>query len=133
MQYKYHSTERGENMKRVVISSILLCLVLLWSFAGGRLLCRTADSLIADIDRIENLYDSGNKSEALELSEKFSAKWKKSEKILALMVHEEKIGSLEFSAAKITPLIETDNDELPAELQNIRHQLERIKHSEKRI
>lgn len=120
-------------MKRVIISSILLGAVLIWSLAGGRLLCTTADSLIADIDRIEQLYNSGSKSEALELSKAFSEKWNKSEKLLALMVHDEKIGNLNFSAAKITPLIESDNDELTAELQNIRHQLERIKQSEKRI
>ena len=120
-------------MKRMIFSSVLLGAVLIWSLIGGRLLCTTADSLIADIDKIEQLYNSGRKTEALELSKDFSNKWNDSEKLLSLMVHDEKIGSLNFSAAKITPLIETDNDELTAELQNIRHQLERIKQSEKRI
>lgn len=120
-------------MKRMIISSVLLCAVLIWSLVGGRLLCSSADELISDIDEIEQLYSSGRKTEALELSKDFSKKWNKSEKLLSLMVHDEKIGSLNFSAAKITPLIETDNDELTAELQNIRHQLERLKRSEKHI
>ncbi len=118
-------------MNRVKASAVLLTAIFIWSVTGGHILCTTADELIADISEIELLCENNRKSEAVRLSDKLSGKWRKKEKLLSLMAHDDKISNLNFSIARITPFIETDSDELTAEIRSIKHQLEKIKQGEK--
>lgn len=117
-------------MKRVIISAVLLVVILGWSAAGSYTVNRVTKSLRDDIRYIQNIYESGNTERALILSNDLNKKWKGYELILSLMVHDDKISSLNFSMARITPLISNENDELIAEIQSIYHQLERIRQSE---
>lgn len=117
-------------MKRVIISAVMMFVILLWSAAGCYVVNRVSANLRNDIRYIQNIYESGNTEQALLLSNELNKKWHGYELILSLMVHDDKISSLNFSIARITPLISNENDELIAEIQSIYHQLERIRQSE---
>ncbi len=111
-------------MKRTITAFILLSAVIIWSVSGIFIVKRENAVLIRTIDRIENSEQS--EQYAIEL-EKL---WKSYEKKMSLIVADEKLTELSMSVAKVRPYCIDANDELSAELENIKRQLELIYRSE---
>lgn len=117
-------------MKRLYAAVALLVFILAFSAFDSFTVCRYADSLRKDIKEVERLVKNEDYENALILSRDFTEKYKKYEIIFYAAVSDEKISELSFSAARITPFIEEQSDELSAEIESICKQIERIKRTE---
>ncbi len=117
-------------MKRVIFSAVLLGIILIGSVLSSISICRDTNSLTAELENIQSVYESGNTEKALALSNEMNTHWHTYEHRMSLLIHDDKLSPLNMSIARITPLISNENDELIAEMQSIYHQLERIRCTE---
>lgn len=115
-------------MKRVIISiSILTAMVSLGIFFNIRISVR-CNELIELTELIQENIE--NKSEALEYAGQFDSEWESFHHESIFIIRGDRLSEIENCYIRIIPLIETDNDELSAELAELKSILIHTKASE---
>lgn len=117
-------------MKRVIIAFITLALIpalSAWSiyFTGKR-----TEEVIAAADKVIELYGGGDKEGAVREAEKLERLWAKYEKSQSSLANDCALHDISAGMARIKPSIESGNEDVEAEIRNIRRQLALIYRSE---
>ena len=113
-------------MKRIKIAAAILCIVFLWAVGSLFVLKYQNAQLKERVERIQQVYESGDTEQALMLSNELNEFWHKYEKNVTTLIHDDVLNSLNISIARITPFIANENDELIAEIQSVYHQIDQI-------
>ena len=117
-------------MNRVIVSFCLLVGIVLCAVGSAEGIRNENDELIEIIDEIILYSENGDDGMASAAAEKLSVKWNDFERKMSLLVRDDKLNTVSASVARIKPYVSDANDELAAELQNIRKQLSIIYRSE---
>lgn len=117
-------------MKRTITAFVLLTAIIIWSVLGIFIVQKENSSLVDVIKLIESCCENDDMTEAEKLAGKLEKLWKKYERKMSLIVADEKLTALSTSISKIRPYCRDANDELLAELENIKRQLELVYKSE---
>lgn len=117
-------------MNRVIVSFCLLVGIVLCAVGSAEVIRNENDELIEIIDEIILYSENGDDGMASAAAEKLSVKWNDFERKMSLLVRDDKLNTVSASVARIKPYVSDANDELAAELQNIRKQLSIIYRSE---
>ena len=113
-------------MKRVKIAVTLIVLIILYSVTSLFILDNQNDLLKGRIEKIQQVYESGDVEGALALSNELNDFWHSYERKVTMIIHDDALANLNISIAKVTPFISNENDELIAEIQAIYHQIDQI-------
>lgn len=113
-------------MKRVKIAVTLIVLIIIYSVTSLFILDNQNDLLKGRIERIQQVYESGDVEGALALSNELNDFWHSYERKVTMIIHDDALANLNISIAKVTPFISNENDELIAEIQAIYHQIDQI-------
>ena len=109
-------------MKRVKIAVTLIVLIIIYSVTSLFIL----DNQKGRIEKIQQVYESGDVESALALSNELNDFWHSYERKVTMIIHDDALANLNISIAKVTPFISNENDELIAEIQAIYHQIDQI-------
>lgn len=113
-------------MKRVKIAVTLIVLIIIYSVTSLFILDNQNDLLKGRIEKIQQVYESGDVEGALALSNELNDFWHSYERKVTMIIHDDALANLNISIAKVTPFISNENDELVAEIQAIYHQIDQI-------
>lgn len=113
-------------MKRVKIAVTLIVLIIIYSVTSLFILDDQNDLLKGRIEKIQQVYESGDVEGALALSNELNDFWHSYERKVTMIIHDDALANLNISIAKVTPFISNENDELIAEIQAIYHQIDQI-------
>ena len=113
-------------MKRVKIAVTLIVLIIIYSVTSLFILDNQNDLLKGRIEKIQQVYESGDVEGALALSNELNDFWHSYERKVTMIIHDDALANLNISIAKVTPFISNENDELIAEIQAIYHQRDQI-------
>ena len=118
-------------MKRVKIAVTLIVLIIIYSVTSLFILDNQNDLLKGRIEKIQQVYESGDVEGALALSNELNDFWHSYERKVTMQelhaaIHDDALANLNISIAKVTPFISNENDELIAEIQAIYHQIDQI-------
>ena len=113
-------------MKRVKIAVTLIVLIIIYSVTSLFILDNQNDLLKGRIEKIQQVYESGDVEGALALSNELNDFWHSYERKVTMIIHDDALANLNVSIAKVTPFISNENDELIAEIQAIYHQIDQI-------
>ena len=113
-------------MKRVKIAVTLIVLIIIYSVTSLFILDNQNDLLKGRIEKIQQVYESGDVDGALALSNELNDFWHSYERKVTMIIHDDALANLNISIAKVTPFISNENDELIAEIQAIYHQIDQI-------
>lgn len=113
-------------MKRVKIAVALIVLIIIYSVTSLFILDNQNDLLKGRIEKIQQVYESGDVEGALALSNELNDFWHSYERKVTMIIHDDALANLNISIAKVTPFISNENDELIAEIQAIYHQIDQI-------
>lgn len=106
------------------ITFCLLILVLVIAFCGTSLYVIRSGSerLCSAVEEIQILSEQKKTAEALAKCEELNRTWTSYYHTLSFFVKGDKLSGINSSIAKIKPYLESDNDELNAELDSILYQ-----------
>ena len=113
-------------MKRVKIAVTLIVLIIIYSVTSLFILDNQNDLLKGRIEKIQQVYESGDVESALALSNELNDFWHSYERKVTMIIHDDALANLNISIATVTPFISNENDELIAEIQAIYHQIDQI-------
>ena len=113
-------------MKRVKIAVTLIVLIIIYSVTSLFIPDNQNDLLKGRIEKIQQVYESGDVEGALALSNELNDFWHSYERKVTMIIHDDALANLNISIAKVTPFISNENDELIAEIQAIYHQIDQI-------
>lgn len=113
-------------MKRVKIAVTLIVLIIIYPVTSLFILDNQNDLLKGRIEKIQQVYESGDVEGALALSNELNDFWHSYERKVTMIIHDDALANLNISIAKVTPFISNENDELIAEIQAIYHQIDQI-------
>lgn len=113
-------------MKRTLTAFVILCVIILYSVSAIFIIGHENSRIVSVLDEIQSGLDSGDTDSAAKSAEKLEKLWLGYERRMSLFVNDTKLAELNTSVAKVRPYCEEANDELEAELQNIRHRLDLI-------
>jgi len=113
-------------LKRVKIAVTLIVLIIIYSVTSLFILDNKNDLLKGRIEKIQQVYESGDVEGALALSNELNDFWHSYERKVTMIIHDDALANLNISIAKVTPFISNENDELIAEIQAIYHQIDQI-------
>ena len=113
-------------MKRVKIAVTLIVLIIIYAVTSLFILDNQNDLLKGRIEKIQQVYESGDVEGALALSNELNDFWHSYERKVTMIIHDDALANLNISIAKVTPFISNENDELIAEIQAIYHQIDQI-------
>jgi len=117
-------------MKRFRISvCILASMIALSVFINFRISSR-CNELISLVELTEESVSADNLGTALEYAREFERKWESFHHETIFFIRGDKISEIENCYIRIVPLIEADNDELSAELAELKNMLIHTKISE---
>lgn len=117
-------------MKRVRISAgILMAMIALGIFFNFRI-SKGCEKLIELTELTEQAADSNDNEKALEYAREFESEWDSFHNEAIFMIKGEKLSEIDNCYIRIVPLIESDNDELSAELAELKNILIHTKKSE---
>lgn len=117
-------------MKHFITALVLMALIVVYSVIASICLNnwqKDVTDIIDDIRLCNENNDSGGASAA---ADELTDVWVKIEKKMSLFVLEDKLSAVSSSIAKVPQFVTEANDELDAELESIRRQLELIYHGE---
>lgn len=117
-------------MKRTITAFVLLAAIIIWSVTGIFIVRKENNDLVEVIESIEAYCENDNMKRAEELAGQLEAIWRRYERKMSLIVADEKLKDLSIAISKVKPYCREANDELIAELENIKRQLELIYRSE---
>ncbi len=110
-------------MKRAIAAVIILGIILVYSFGASIIIKNENSRLVYVLDEIQACYENSDMTSASENADKLEDLWGRYQKVMSVFVKDDKLNELDTTVAKIKPYIEEANDELEAEIQNVRHQL----------
>lgn len=117
-------------MKRVTIAVFIIAGIIAYSAAAALIIRKENAELIEIIGRIGEYNQIGDTESASAAAEMLCKKWDRFERKMNVFVRDDKLNALSASVAKIPPYITAANDELDAELESIRRQLNLIYRAE---
>jgi 6-pyruvoyl-tetrahydropterin synthase len=125
-------------MKRVVWSFFIIAAAIVYSIFAAVFSSARAEKIkeiTAQIDKSYLLYrqtrDIDIKLDAIMLAVKLENESERFENSVSLFVRDDRLTTLEYSAARVKHLIEFESDEVAAELETINEQVETISESER--
>jgi hypothetical protein len=125
-------------VKRVVISAVIIVGAVLFSVLSAVFSERESQSIIALTEEIGALTEAykingytAAQPEAAAVAEKLERQTETFENAVSLFVRDDRLTALEYSIARLKHLIRYNSDEVAAELENIREQVETIAEGER--
>ncbi|MGN0674334.1 MAG: DUF4363 family protein [Oscillospiraceae bacterium] len=113
-------------MNRVITACCLIAVIIIYS-ASAALVIRSENAELTEIiGQISEYNEKGDSEKASAAARRLNDEWHSFEKKMSVFVRDDKLNSISTSVARISPYIDEANDELDAELQNIRRQLDLI-------
>lgn len=113
-------------MKRTITAFVLLAAIIIWSVTGIFIVRKENDNLVDVISNIEAYCEDDDMENAEKLAGRLETMWRKYERKMSLIVADEKLTDLSIAISKVKPYCRDANDELLAELENIKRQLELV-------
>ncbi len=117
-------------MNRVIIALVLVCGILGYSFVAVFVTKNQNEKLYVLLDGIEENVEIQNAEKAYKFATKLDETWNEYEEDMAFIIRDDRLHTLSQTISKIRPYIVDSNDEISAEIQNVRSQLEFIYKSE---
>lgn len=113
-------------MKRTITAFVLLAAIIIWSVTGIFIVRKENDNIVDVISNIEAYCENDDMENAEKLAGRLEIMWRKYERKMSLIVADEKLTDLSIAISKVKPYCRDANDELLAELENIKRQLELV-------
>ena len=117
-------------MDRVITAFLLIAVIIAYSTVSVFVVRKESSELTAITDSISEYNKNGDTVNASAAAEELTEKWFSFEKKMSVFVRDDKLNELSKAIAKIPPYITAANDELNAELENVRRQLQLVCRSE---
>ncbi len=117
-------------MKRVIIAIIILHPIIVYSTVAALVISSENAELTALTEEVALYSKNGDSENASAAAARLYEKWYDFERKMSVFVRDDKLNTLSASVAKIPAYITDANDELNAELESIRRQLNLIYRSE---
>jgi 6-pyruvoyl-tetrahydropterin synthase len=125
-------------MKRVAISAVIIVAAVIYSIFAAVFSAMKADEIKEITEQIDKSYmlyrqthDLDIKVDAIMLASRLETVSERFENSVSLFVRDDRLSTLEYSAARVKHLIEFESDEVAAELETINEQVETISESER--
>lgn len=106
-------------MKRIILAISLILLLGAGSLTSLLFLRKNSREVEKRAAHILSLCNSGDTEKAIEYTQDFSEYWEKISLPLNVLVDTDRISTINSSIYKIEPFIQSDSDELNAELESI--------------
>ena len=117
-------------MTRVSVSgAILLLLIGVSIFSGIWVKCR-CDVILSEINVIYDLEEMGDTSGAADKARQMNEDWDSFRKKASVLLKYDKLVEIDRLCSRIEHLTENEEDEMTAELSELRHMLEMLKSGE---
>lgn len=113
-------------MKRTITAFVLLAAIIIWSVMGIFIVRKENSVLVGIIENIKVCCENDDMINAEQLAGQLETVWKRYERKMSLIVADEKLTDLSIAISKVKPYCRDANDELLAELENIKRQLELV-------
>ena len=113
-------------IKRLIISLAVFVLIGTLSFFSENHIRTEKEQITALLDEIANAGENKDMQTVYEKTEQLEEMWTESRRRLSCLVREEKLNDLSEVITKIQPYSEEANDELEAEINNVRYQLNQM-------
>ena len=113
-------------IKRLIISLAVFVLIGAFSFFSENRIRTEKEQITALLDEIANAGENKDMQTVYEKTEQLEEMWTESRRRLSCLVREEKLNDLSEVITKIQPYSEEANDELEAEINNVRYQLNQM-------
>lgn len=117
-------------MKRPIIAASALTLILIYSVSAIWLIKKQNSRLENVLDEIQTCCENNDMEAAAKNAEALEQIWYDYRRIMSVAVNDTRLSELGTAVSKIRPYAEEANDELEAELESIRRQLDMIYKSE---
>lgn len=117
-------------MGRVKLCFGILIAIIVFGIGGILIIEHKTTDIIKLVDKTQYYSDMGNTEKALEAVDELEKQWIKYHKLASVIVSNDKISDVQNSVSRIQPLIESQVDELNAEIANARSSLMWIIESE---
>ena len=117
-------------MSRIITAFVIICAIMGYSAIAAWIIKSENEELAAITEEIAVYNENGDTANASAAAERLTEKWGRFEKNMSVFVRDDKLYTLSTSVSKVSPYITAANDELDAELENIRRQLRLIYRSE---
>ena len=117
-------------MNRVITAFTIIVLIMGYSSFAAWVINRENKELVSITEEISKNNENGDTAKASAAAERLTEKWSRFEKNMSVFVRDDKLYTLSTTVSKVSPYISAANDELDAELENIRRQLGLIYRSE---
>lgn len=111
-------------MKRLKSAFALIAAIILYSVIATLCLMKWHSDIDITVDEIKLCNQKGDSGKASAAADELTDKWTSLEKKMSIFVCDEKLNNISASVAKIPQFVTEANDELDAELESIRRQLE---------
>lgn len=117
-------------MKRAVVAVCMLAIIIAGSITAILVIKKENSKLISILDEIQLCCENDDMEGAAQKAGQLEELWYIYERRMSVIVKDERLKELNTTIVKIRPYSEEANDELEAEIQNIRRQLGLIYKSE---
>ena len=117
-------------MTRVRISAGILVLLIGISVFSGIWVNRRCDDMLGEIDKIYELEEKGDIIRAADMSKELDANWESFREKASVLLKYDKLVEIDRLCSRIEHLTENEEDEMAAELSELRHMLEMLKSGE---
>lgn len=117
-------------MKRVIISAAIIAAIMVYSAAAPIIVKQRNSELIAVTEEIREYNKQGYSEKAAAAADVLQKEWYAFEREMSVLLRDDRLNTVSASVAKIPSYITAANDELDAELESIRRQLELIYRTE---
>ncbi len=109
---------------RLITAITVLCAILIFSLTASMEIRRENSSIIGILDEIMVHCENEDMASAEKTAAVLEGEWESYRRKMSFMLREEKLNELNVTIAKIRPYSEEANDELEAEIENARRQLQ---------
>lgn len=117
-------------MTRIGISIGIISALVTACTASGIYLCRQCGKMITLIDSAYSAAVEGDTEKTSELAAEFSEEWHDFCELAHIAVRSDKLSEIESKAARVSPLAESDCDELTAELSELKRLVVQLRDGE---
>ncbi len=117
-------------MKRIAIAISIIIIMISYSFFSINIVKKHNNELLVILDNLLESYENKDMSTALNYAYEFETAFSNYEKEMSFIVRDERLHTLNLTVSKMIPYLEDANDELEAEIENIKSQLSFIYRSE---
>ena len=117
-------------MTRVKISAAILFLLIGMSIFSSTWVNRRCDAMLSEVDMIHELEENGDIGLAAENARRLNAHWESFRGIASVLLKYDKLVEIDRLCSRIVHLAENEEDEMTAELSELRDMLEMLKSGE---